>query len=170
MKKICFTVFAAIFLLISCKTATKKGENGEEYKTAGQYNDYIADRQEEVLDMIKKFTVISQSEAGRANAYLTESAIKVEKIVTDVEGMPDWKGNTELRDKGVAMFKYYKKILSTSYKKVIDIKSDGQITPEEEKEQEAIMEELSEGAPIEAEFITAQKDFAKKTNMTLKGD
>jgi len=168
MKKISLMLMAVALIMASCNPPVK-GKNGVVYKSAVDYNDYIVDRQSQVVKMIEKFSEVSQSGADKANAFLTESAIKVDKIITEVEGMPEWKGNSAMRDKGVAMFKYYKNIFDDKYKKIIAITSDGQVTPEEEKEQEIIVKAIGdEGTPLEDAFISAQKDFASKTNMRLE--
>lgn len=168
MKKLLGLLCVSTLIFTAC-TPPVKGKNDVTYKNAVQYNDYIVQKQDDVIKLIDKFKIVSDSGVAEVNGFLTEATNKVDKMITDVEGMPEWKGSSGLRDRAVAMFKYYKSIFNVSYKRLVEISGDGEITTDEEKEQEIILTKLeSDGTPIEDSFIAAQKEFASKNNMKLE--
>lgn len=168
MRNTFIALLAGTVLLASCNTPVK-GKNGVTYKDPVQYNDYIVEKQDQVIKLVEKFGTESNAGADKANAFIAEATAKIDKMITDVEGMPEWKSNSDMREKAVAMFKYYRSIFAVSYKRLIAISADGEVTPEEETEQQDIIKKIStDGGPVEDAFLAAQKDFAKKNNMKLE--
>ncbi|MES2772829.1 MAG: hypothetical protein V4722_01505 [Bacteroidota bacterium] len=168
MKRILVSLCTVALLFTAC-TAPVKGKNGVTYKNAVDYNDYIVQKQDNVIKLIEKFKTVSQGEAQKTDAFLTDATQQVDKIITDVEGMPEWKGSSDMRDKALAMFKFYKTIFGDSYKRLVAISSDGEVTTTEEKEQDDILKKMTDvGTPIEDAFLAAQKEYASKNNMKLE--
>ena len=164
-----FVSLGIIALLFSACTNPVKGKNGVTFRTAIEYNDYIVEKQDTVIKLIDKFEMVADTSTNELNAFLADATLSVEKMIIDVEGMPEWKGNTEMRDKGVRMLEYYKSIFAVSYKRLIEITADGEISQAEEKDKEDVIKKMTDdGTLAEDAFFAAQKEFASKNNVRLE--
>ena len=110
MKKYLLLLTSIVLLLTSCKNESSKGANGVTYKTAVEYNDYIVARQTTLMKNIMKFISVAENDLDSAenmlDGYVKETGI----MVTDIKGMPAFKGDSSLRDAAVNIFGFYKMI------------------------------------------------------------
>ena len=167
MKKFLFALPFILIVFIACKTAVK-GKNGVEYKDAVQYNDYIVKKQTEVVKLIMQFGQESQTDVIKAGHTIDKAISTVDQDITDLEGMPEWKGNTALRDNAAALFKFYKSIFSTDYKRMLAMKEDGTISTEEETEYNQMMQKITDSeGKLDASFKTSQTEFASKNGFKI---
>lgn len=179
MKKIIFLLQFTFLLFAACKNSIKdnketgsastvgnsstfvEGTNGEAYKNAIQYNDFIVNKQTEVAKQIMQFAAESQTDLNTAEQTINQAVSKVSQTITAIEGMPDWKGNTALRDSALSLFRFYKTIFSDDYRRIIAMQKDGTVSQEEKTEYYQITQKInSSEAKLDAGFKTAQKDFA----------
>ena len=164
-----FVLLCSAALFFTACTPPVKGKNGVTYKSAIQYNDYIIDKQSVVIDLIDGFNESSDSSIAGISSFIDDAVAKINKIIADVEGMPEWRSSPVLRDKAVTMFKEYKSMFAVSYKRMLAISGDGEITTQEEKELKDIDVEIERDVTaVEDAFLIAQKEYASKNNMKLE--
>lgn len=157
--------------IISCNQPVK-GKNGEVYKTPVQYNNYIINRQKGLVNDVTDMTKVAQTDLDSADKMLDDFVRKTERMVTDIQGMPPFKGDTTFREAAIASFNFYKKTFGTDYKQLINIrKNGGDATEEGVAEMNKIVENISrEEEKYDKVFHNAQKSFADKNHMRLESD
>ncbi|MEO7312187.1 MAG: hypothetical protein ABIX01_17420 [Chitinophagaceae bacterium] len=161
-------VIAAAMMFVGCKT-TAKGKNGVVYNSAVEYNDYIVTKQTDLVKQIIRFSKEAQDGDLTAAGRTVDDAVSFsDKAITDIEGMPEWKGNTTMRDNAVNLFKFYKEIFARDYRRILEMKGDNQLTPEEESEYNKMMANItSKEGDLDKEFKASQQSFAKDNNMKV---
>ena len=166
MKKlVSFIAIAAMVVAVGCKT-TAKGKNGVEYTSAVQYNDYIVNKQKDVMTAVLEFS--KESDPSKIETIVDATIPKIQSAITDIEGMPEWKGNAAMRDNALALFRFYKDIFGKDYKEIIGMQKDGEISAEEETRINSISSGISSReTKLDADFKKAQQDFAKANNMLI---
>lgn len=123
-------LLSGILLFSACKPGTKTGE--VVFKNALAYNDYIVMQQKRVQQMAVLLEEQSKSDLGKASQTLDSVIIITNQSIDSLQHMPEWKGNTSLRNNALQELRFYKKMFSEDYRKIIEIQKDGKITPEEE--------------------------------------
>jgi hypothetical protein len=167
MRYLFFT--AIIWACVAACNQPVKGKNGQVYKSAVQYNDYIIGRQtiliKDVMDMLK----VAQTDLDSANKMLDNFVVKTGGLITDIEGMPPYKGDSSFRNAAIASFTFYKKVFGNEYKQLISIRKDGgDATEEGIAKMNKIVDNISrEEEKYDKTFHNAQKDFADKNHMKL---
>jgi len=161
-----------IIIIATCFMACNqpvKGRNGEVYKSASQYNDYIVSRQTTIMKKVVDFVQVSQTDLDSAEKMLDKYITDIDRIISDIQAMPPYKGDSTLRDAAVGSFSFYKKIFGNEYKQLINIRRSGEAETEEgAAEMEKIVEFITkEEEKYDKAFHNAQKDFADKNNMRL---
>jgi hypothetical protein len=168
MKKLSFVLAAALLLFTSC-TPPVKNKNGTVYKSSIDYNDYIVNRQNEIIEYVLKFSKESTTDLDKAEQTIDSAVVHIDRIVTDIEGMPAWKNNTGLRDNALALFKFYKTTFSQSYMQIIAMQKDGEVTEDEQKQSEVIVDKITSAEEkLDQSFQNAQADFAKANGFRFK--
>jgi hypothetical protein len=167
--KYLFIAILATLGLAACNQPVK-GVNGEVYKSATDYNDYIVGRQTAIMKNVMDFVEVSQTNLDSAGKMLDIYVVDIDKMITEIKGMPAYKGDSTLRDAAVASFGFYKKIFANEYKQLIDIRQSGQAETQEGVDaMNAIVNKIStEEEKYDKDFHNAQRDFASKNNMKLK--
>ena len=165
--------YVALLLIITATTiACKqpvKGKDGKVYKDAVEYNDYIINRQSAIMQDVIDFLKVSETNLDSARKMLNDYAVKIEKMVEEIKGMPPYKGDSVLRDAAVGSFGFYKKMFQNEYKQIIDIRlsSNGQ-TEDAVAEMDRIVDKITvEEEKFDKVFHNAQGDFARKNNIRL---
>jgi len=155
-------------MIISCSQPVK-GPNGVVYKNAVEYNDYIIGRQTLIIKKVMDFIKVSETDLDSARNMLTVYSGDLDGIISEIKGMPAWKGDTTLRDAAINSFRFYKKIFDKDYKRLIDIRKSGAAETEEGvTEMNTIVEDITkEEDALDKDFHNAQKDFATKNKMKL---
>lgn len=163
MKYVSLILLTAV-LFASCKQAPK-GANGVVYKTPAQYNDYIIDRQSTVIKNIMEFSKTAETDLEAAKSLLSKYATQTDSLIVDLKGMPDYNGDSALRNAAVNLFGFYKNIFGGAYKEMVDIRINGG----DEAAIQAIVERITrEEEGFDKSFQNAQKAFVKKNKMELK--
>lgn len=170
MRKNLLLLVAAAGLLVSCKDKQPKGANGITYTSAVDYNDYIVNRQTTLMKNIMDFVQVAQSDLDSADIMLDRFVKETGTMVTDIKGMPPYKGDSSLRDAAVSIFGFYKKIFDKDYRDIIHLRKeqDGTSQDIEGRIQQIVKNVEEEEKGYDARFQTAQKAFAKKNKMRLE--
>lgn len=168
MKLIPAILVILVFGMVACNQAPR-GKNGVVYKSAGQYNDYIVNRQakhmQNVLYLIKAAEINLDSAEKMLDKFSDETGIFIEEI----KGMPAYKGDSTLRNAGVAIFNFYKKVFQIEYRRIIEIRKKGnEMTNDDMEEMKDIVGRLSrEEKDYDKSFHDTQENFADKNNIRL---
>lgn len=158
-----------IVLAFSACMQSAKGPNGVTYNNVAQYNDYIVDRQMDIIRTLKSMADMIGTNKNTALTMLTSASAKCLQTAKEVEGMPAWKGNTSFRDKAVAMFKYYGTTYTNEFRELIQLAANPEIT----EVQRAGLKEKGEAiddeeAKMNQGFIDAQKEFSAANDLRLE--
>ena len=157
-------VFAGIF--IACKQSVK-GSNGVVYKTAVEYNDYIISRQSTLIKNVMDFVQVSQTDLDSADKMLDKNVAVISIMINDLNGMPAYKGDTTLRNTGINLFQFYKRVFGNDYKKLIELRKNGEDSASIAEINEIVQKVTKEEESYDKNFHNAQRDFAQKNNMKL---
>ena len=145
-----------------------KGPNGITYKSAAAYNDYIVGRQSTLIKNVLKFGEAAKVNLDSAEALLDKFIPETERVITELKGMPLWKGDSSLRNAAVQSFTFYKRVFEEDYRRILAIRKDENAGENEIIELNAIIEKISkEEEKFDKTFRNAQKDFAQKNKMKL---
>lgn len=168
MKRILLLSFSGL-LLFSCKSKPTKGANGIVYKNAVEYNDYIVTRQTTLMKNIMSFVDVAQADLDSAEILLDKYVKETGKMITEIKGMPPFKGDSSLRDAATGIFGFYKKIFDKDYRDIIHIrKGENGVSSEADAEIAKIVTRIEEEEKgFDSRFQGAQKTFARKNNMKL---
>ena len=169
MKKSNILFFAAmLFMLVACNRPVK-GKNGVVYASAISYNDYIVNRQMEVMKVIFKLNDEMKNDLGAADQTLNTAVGLIDKDITEIEGMPEWKNSTSLRDNALALFQFYKVGFGTYYRRIIAIQKDGEVTPAEDTELKQLASKINDSeGPLDTKFQKAQEEFGSQNGMKVQ--
>jgi hypothetical protein len=155
--------------LLSCKGPVK-GKNGVVYNSAQEYNDFIFNRQTELARDMLAIGQVMEANPDSAMAMAERLIVKADKSIADIAGMPDYKGDTILRNASVNSFRFYRGLCENEYKEVINIRKKGdKITEADINRIDEIVENITKREePLDKVLQKAQKDFAKANNMGIK--
>lgn len=157
--------------LVACKQSSSvKGENGVTYKNPVEYNDYIVNRQTDLMKKVVEFGKVADVSLDSAEALLKKSVRETAKMIEEIKGMPAYKGDSALRNAAVNSFSFYKKIFEKDYMDILNIRKKGEenITEEDVAAANAIVEKISkEEEGLDKAFKNAQQDYAEKHKMKL---
>lgn len=167
MKNIFFILTIAV-LFTDCKEKLA-GTNGVSYKTPIQYNDYIVSRQTTLMKNIVAFGKMAQANPDSAGNMLNVFAKETTGFIREIKGMPLYKGDSSLRNAGVNIFTFYKKVFEVYYKQILEISKSGENGTEAglSKLNNIVTDLNKEEEEVDKVFHTAQKDFAEKNKMNL---
>ena len=160
--------FLVLIFFESCDQPVK-GRNGEFYRSASQYNDYIVKRQSTVMKNVMNFVTVSESNLDSAEELLDKYIKELDGMLGEIRGMPPYKGDSALRDAAVGTFGFYKRIFGKEYKDLIEIRRNGgALTEEGVARMQNIVDRISrEEEQYDKAFHNAQQNFATKNNMKL---
>lgn len=160
----------SLFLLIcSCGHTPPKGANGVVYKSAVEYNDYIVSRQSRVIENMMKLTEVAQINLDSAGHLLDKYVNETGGMITDLKGMPDYNGDSSLRDVALEMFSFYRNVFNKDYRDIIHLRSeqDG-LSTETEDQISSILKRIGEEEEgYDSRLQRAQENFAKRNDMKL---
>jgi hypothetical protein len=157
------------FLMLACKSEVSKGPNGVVYKSAVQYNDYIVGRQTSLMKDILAFVDVAQSDLDSAYGMLDRFVKQTGTMITEIKGMPAYKGDSALRDAAVNSFGFYRKLFEKEYRDILHLRSeqDGLSTDIEDRIEAIVKRIEEEEKGYDDRFQEAQKAFASKNKMKL---
>lgn len=158
-----------MFLFIACKNESPKGANGVVYKTPVQYNDYIVSRQTRIMQNIMKFAEVAQTDLDSADHLLDKYVVETGKMITEIKGMPPYKGDSSLREAATGIFGFYREIFDKDYRDILHLRSeqDGTSTDIETRINDIVKKIEEEEKGYDDRFQKAQQNFARKNNMKL---
>jgi hypothetical protein len=158
-----------VFSFIACRQSVK-GENGVNYKSAVQYNDYIINRQTRLVKQVLDINRIADLSIDSAELILTQSSNDAKKMIAEIQGMPAYKGDSALRDAAAKMFIFYIDLFENDYMDIFHILKKGKenISADDKEEFNRIIESINKKEEgLEKAFHHAQKNFAEKNRMKL---
>ncbi len=158
-----------VFGITACKQNVK-GENGVIYKSAIEYNDYIANRQTNLVKKVIELTKLMGVNLDSAEVKLNKAVSEAEEMIVEIKGMPPYKGDSALRDAAIRSFSFYKNVFENDYLNVINIYKKGEenLTQEDVTEVNRIVAKISqEEEALDKSFHNAQKDYAEKNKIKL---
>lgn len=169
MKYIVLSFLIALSFM-SCKDSAVKGTNGVTYDNAVAYNDFIVNRQTTLMRNVVQFGKTVGISIDAARDSLKSYARQATTMLSEIKGMPAFKGDSTLRDAAVESFTFYKRIFEKDYAEILELNSKGEAQTAEDiaKSDEIIQRLTKDEADLDGPFQQAQKDFAKKNKMELK--
>lgn len=164
-------IFALLLFagLAACKQSVT-GKNGVTYKSPSAYNDYIVNRQTQLMKRVMDFGKVADLNLDSAEQLLQQSVKETAKMVEEIEGMPPYKGDSSLRDAAAASFRFYKRVFEKDYAEILAIRKKGpeNISTEDVSEANRIVAKISkEEEGFDKAFHLAQQQYASKHNMKL---
>lgn len=162
-------IIAGASILTACDQSVK-GKNGVVYKSAVQYNNYIINRQTNLMKDLMSMEAVSQTDLDSADKILDKILIETEEIIFDIKGMPPYNGDSSFRDAAINSFLFYKKIFGAPYKRIIDIRRNhDDMTEEGVAELKDILDQMKrEEEKFDKTFHNSQEKFAEKNHLGLK--
>ena len=169
MKKTASIFCVSLVLFFTACNRPVKGKNGVVYSNAVAYNDYIVNRQTEVMKLIFRVNDEMKTDMNTADQTLTSAVALINKDITEIEGMPEWKGNTSLRENALGLFRFYKVAFGDYYRRIIAIQKDNDITKAEEAELKQLVAKIDESeGPLDTKFQKAQQEFSSQNKMRIE--
>jgi hypothetical protein len=171
-KQLLFLCAILLVVFTACGNKKVKGPNGITYNNAVEYNQYIVNKQTEVMHMVIAYIETVQTDPQRALDSLSVQAKEVDNIIKDLKGMPAYKGNTEMRDAAIESFNFYADVFRNEYKQmtelILSIDSTG-ATDEQMALNEKITADVTKREQVIVDkFLKSQKAFAKENRLKLE--
>ncbi|HUR66567.1 MAG TPA: hypothetical protein VMZ03_09460 [Chitinophagaceae bacterium] len=157
-----------MLLLVACQSESPKGANGVVYKSAVEYNDYIVNRQTTLMKNILAFVDVAQADPDSAEKMLDKYVKETGVMITEIKGMPAYKGDSALRNAAANTFGFYRKLFDKEYRNILHLRSEGGVSADVEERIEAIVKGIEdEEKGFDDRFQDAQRSFARKNKMKL---
>lgn len=161
----------ALTLLLLFSSLFLKAQTSYSFHNAIEYNDYIVGKQTLIGTYINDINIVvsdSLSTVDDARTTLRSAIAKTKVIIDDVRNMPDWNGNTELRESAVALFNFYLSCFENEYASMIELVYKEDLSETEAEQLDALMAQVTEKEKgFDDRFAKAQENFAKANNFTL---
>jgi hypothetical protein len=140
--------------------------------TPVEYNDTIIKEQSKILELMLQMTDQFENSLDKADSIRIQVVAQTKTSQEIVSKLPDYKGNTELRDAALALFKFYEEIHAGEFKELIDIqRKDTSITMEDLVRVEEIQKTITDKETVlDARMEKAQTDFAKEHNIQIEAN
>lgn len=157
MKK-CFPILGLLLILFG---ACNSGNSKED---AIKYNDKIINEQSKVIKLTLDMVAMMDKDLEKSKKLREDIVKQTEASIKVIEDMEPFDNNGKLRDAGLALFSFYKKVYSTEYKTMFEILDKGANITEEDI---AVIQDMQtsvtmEESKVDAAFKEAQQEFAKK--------
>lgn len=164
-----FLALPFILFFSACQSKPPKGKNGVTYKSPVEYNDYIISRQSQVMKNMVRLTELDATDVDSADRMLDKYVLETGKMITEIRGMPDYNGDTSLRNVAAELFVFYKTVFDKDYRDIIHLRSDQEGTSgDTETAISEILKRLSaEEDRYDSRLQRVQENFAKRNNMKL---
>ena len=158
MKRFFFLLIPTIFSACGSKSSQM---------SAVDYNDAIVNEQNKIIEHI-----LAMSNATYDIAESDQHRLKIieqcDSSIAIVGAMEPFDGNSDLRDAAVNLFRFYKDIASTDFKRILEILDMDEPTDADYEELDQIDAKIAERElPLDAAFQNAQKAFSDKNNLQL---
>lgn len=156
-------LFTSLFiLLVACNSGNKM--------SAIEYNDTIVQEQTKITEKTLAMVESIETDLEKCEDLRLETIIQCEQSIATVKAMTDYEGNTRLRDAALALFEFYKDINANEYKEMLNILNKGEEIDEADITQLQTLEQQvgNRETSLDAEFQTAQKEFASKYHLEIE--
>ncbi len=164
-----FILAGLLLLTFAACNKPVTGKNGVTYKTPAQYNDYIVNRQTELMRKVSDFGVALGTDIDSASTMLDGFTRQTSTMIDEIRGMPAYKGDSSLREAAIRSFSFYKRVFEEDYMDIINIRKKEELSPDDASEIQRIIKKITrEEEGLDKAFHNAQNDFAKKNNMKLR--
>lgn len=144
------------------------------FADAYDYNDYIVAQQDVVMECFDVFAALlydSTSTKAEASKKRVELLQKVRTCESNVKNLPDWKGNTSLRDSAAACFAYYTKTFEVEYVELISLWYTTPYTETESEKVDALTDRINRKQDrLDDSLIRTQEAFAKQFGLIFEDD
>lgn len=159
MKKVIFTLFVLSALAIGCGNKI----------SATDYNNKIVGEQGKIVNTMLDMTdKINKSQFKEALAGLDGSIAQCDSSIKIVSDLGPYEDDAKFKDAALDLFKFYKKIMSNEYRKMLETLNKAEITMDDV----AVIDDLTkniegEEAKYDKAMQDAQQEFAKKYGVTI---
>jgi hypothetical protein len=160
MKKMMWAGLLLIFILTGCDSNKM---------TAVEYNNVIIDEHTKISKNIIEMAAYFETDISKSESIRAQMVSQCDSSLKKLEALPDYKGNTEFRDAGVSIFKFYLEISKNEYKEMLQILAkDDDIEMEDILRLTKIENDLAtKEQALDTRFKKAQESFAKEHNFSL---
>ncbi len=159
--KIIYPFLALLLLLnVSCSTAPTM--------SALDYNDAIINEQSSIANVMMKFGDVIETSIDQAEILRKEIISQCDSSLNKLKDLPKLDGSTEFNNAGIALFNFYKDISGKEYRQILDILKKEEIDDNDLEELQNIQGIIeTKEAKFDNRFQSAQKEFARKNNITI---
>lgn len=159
--KILFPFLALLLLVnVSCNTTPKM--------TALEYNDAIINEQTDIASVMIKFGEVIESSIEQADILRKEIVSQCDSSLKTMNDLPEFDGNSEFKNAGIALFSFYKEISAKEYRQILDVLEKEEIKDNDLQELQNIQTSIeTREAKLDSRFQAAQRDFAQKNKITI---
>jgi hypothetical protein len=158
-----------ILALFSCNEPEYKPGAGVVLENAVEYNDYIIKRQAKIINHILAVAAVLDTNLDSAEAMLGKGVLVTDSALADIENLNDFNGDSLFKNRAISNFKFYRKLFTSDYPKIISINRKGEAATDTDHQMlqsiQAALED--EEAELDKRLSNAQADFAKKNKMPL---
>jgi hypothetical protein len=138
---------------------------------AVKYNNKLIESQSKVINQMISLSKTFQ----KKNPVVMSMGLKklqntIDDVIKDVEAMPDYEGNIDLRDAILDLLDFYKDIAAEEYEEMIEILGrQGEITQSDVDYLQTMQKNITEREDeLDRELESAQSEFAKKHNIKIE--
>ncbi len=163
------TLLLLLTLLFACKEPLK-AKDGTVFKSPADYNEYIISRQTKVIRSIIELGNRIEVSPDTAYKLLDQYAGQTDSVVTDIKGMPPFRGDSSFRDAAVRSFTFYKTLFNDHYRRILKVRMKGNESTEEGiGELMEVMDKIKrEEEQLDKQLHNAQTEFARKYDMKMR--
>ena len=169
MKALSILVLIAVAALIACNLPVAKGRNGASFTNAVAYNNYIVERQTEVVNRILAISEASEKNMDSTEQLLHTAVQTADSFLLDVKALSAYKGDSTFRNSAISMLTFYHQMLEKDFPLALAIQRKGpKMTIREYRRLGDIQRDIEE---VETErnkrFYNAQQEFAQRNGLKL---
>ena len=138
-------------------------------QTPLEYNDIIIEEQNKITGFMLESGDCLDSDFSSCDALRMKTIAQCDASISAVESMPDYEGNTRLRDAAVALFKFYKDMNENEFKEMIDTIMKGDDITEADIVRLTVLEEQISQTEValDEELDQAQQEFARTNGVEI---
>jgi hypothetical protein len=165
----CLCIACLSTCMVSCQGPVK-GRNGVVYKTAAEYNDYIINRQLNVVQDIVDFSNISKTDLDSSERLLVTDQKITRQMTEEIKGMPVFEGDSTFRDAAVNLFSFYSHVFGNEYRQIIEYRKKAMfLTTDDLHAQDSIIQAITlEEEGFDKALHNAQQRFAEKNHVEIR--
>ncbi len=164
-----FLLLFAGILSFSCNGPVK-GKNGVVYHSAVEYNDYIINRQLNIVQDIIEFADASKIDLDSAGRLLDNDENKAGQLLKEIQEMPPYKGDSAFRDAAGNLFAFYRHLFGNEYRQILGYRKKGEFLDEGDTEAtDSIVNHVKlEEEGLDKAVHHAQQNFADQNHFSIE--